>query len=71
MDDQFQKSDLCWAQSKKPSEGFPKFNIGGFKFQTTMVTLSKSSITTNYFTDILSKNIPCPLDEEGNYFIDR
>lgn len=66
---QFQKGS-DWTPSVH-SAGLPKFNVGGFKFQTTSSTLSKCSTQTNYFTDILSNPSQCLLDEDGHYFIDR
>mmetsp|Transcript_8962 Transcript_8962/g.12336 ORF Transcript_8962/g.12336 Transcript_8962/m.12336 type:complete len:262 (+) Transcript_8962:105-890(+) len=46
-----------------------KLNIGGFKYCTSVATLTKHPNT--FFTAILSEHIPTTIDEEGAYFIDR
>lgn len=46
-----------------------KLNIGGYKFCSTIATLTK--IPNTYFTGLLSEKFPSTLDEEGAYFIDR
>jgi len=46
-----------------------KLNIGGTKFLTSKSTLS--SVGTNFFTKLLSEDMPSSRDEEGCYFIDR
>jgi hypothetical protein len=46
-----------------------KLNIGGFKFQTTHLTLTRCDNT--FFTALLSEKLPSAKDDEGAYFIDR
>ncbi len=46
-----------------------KLNIGGYKFCTTIETLTK--YPDCFFTSLLSEKLPTTKDEEGAYFIDR
>jgi len=46
-----------------------KLNIGGYKFCTTIETLTK--YPDSFFTGLLSEKLPTTKDEEGAYFIDR
>jgi hypothetical protein len=45
-------------------------NIGGHIFHTTKSTLCPNG-TSNFFSGLLSGNIPSTKDAKGNYFIDR
>jgi len=63
----------CYSNGSLTSFSAParivKLNVGGFKFHTTVATLTKYPDT--FFTALLSEKMPTARDEEGAYFIDR
>jgi hypothetical protein len=48
-----------------------KLNVGGQRFLTSVSTLTANGTANNFFTAMLSARIPCVLDDDGYYFIDR
>lgn len=46
-----------------------KLNIGGYKYETTVNTLTSGK--PNFFSSLLQNNMPSFKDENGYYFIDR
>lgn len=46
-----------------------KLNIGGYKYETTVNTLTSGN--PNFFSSLLLNDIPSFQDENGYYFIDR
>ena len=61
--------NMSSIESKFRKSEIIKLNIGGFKYETTVCTLTR--IPDTYFTLLLSGRFPIQKDEKGAFFIDR